>query len=256
MTNPEDTAKSKVVTAALAIIGNEVLSGRTRDANLQYLGENLNALGIRMLEVRVIPDVEATIIATVNDLRTRFDYVFTTGGIGPTHDDITALAVARAFGVALVRDPEAERRVRSNYASPADITPARLKMAEVPEGSELLDNPVSRAPGFRVENVYVLPGVPRIMQAMFEGFRHKLVGGVSMKSREIAAYLPEGRMGGPLGEIQARFPETEIGSYPFVREGRFGAALVVRHADQAMVDAASEAVRAMIRELGEEPIEG
>jgi molybdenum cofactor synthesis domain-containing protein len=247
--------ENRVVGAALIIIGNEVLSGRTRDANLQYLGENLNAIGIRLLEVRVIPDIEAVIIDAVNTLRATFDYVFTTGGIGPTHDDITSLAVARAFGLELVRDPDAERRVRSNYASAADITPARLKMAEVPQGAELLDNPVSRAPGFRVENVYVLPGVPRIMQAMFEGFRHTLIGGRAVRSLEIAAFLPEGRMGGPLGEIQTRFPETEIGSYPFVRDGRFGAALVIRHPEQAMIEAAGEAVRAMIRELGAEPIE-
>ena len=247
--------ETKTVTAALVIIGNEVLSGRTRDANLQYLGESLNALGIRLREVRVIPDVEAVIIDAVNTLRVGFDYVFTTGGIGPTHDDITALAVARAFGRKLVLDPEAERRVRSNYDKPEDVTPARLKMAHVPAGAALLDNPVSKAPGFRVENVFVLPGVPRIMQAMFEGFRHELVGGEPVKSREIAAFLPEGRMGGPLGDIQAQFPEAEIGSYPFARGGRYGAALVVRHPDQAVVDTAAEAVRAMIRELGEEPIE-
>ena len=247
--------ETKTVTAALAIIGNEVLSGRTRDANLQYLGENLNAQGIRLMEVRVIPDVEQVIIDTVNTLRAGFDYVFTTGGIGPTHDDITAASVAKAFGVDLIRDPEAERLVRSNYATAEDVTAARLKMADVPAGSALLPNPVSKSPGFRVENVYVLPGVPRIMQAMFESFRHELAGGTPVKSREINAYLPEGKMGGPLGEIQTQFPDADIGSYPFVREGRFGAALVVRHPDQAVVDAAAEAVKAMVRDMGEEPLE-
>jgi len=243
------------VTAALVIIGNEVLSGRTRDANLQYLGENLNTLGIRLMEVRVIPDIEDTIVDAVNTLRARFDYVFTTGGIGPTHDDITSASIAKAFGVEVVRDPEAERLVRSNYATPEDVTTARLKMADVPAGSALLNNPVSKSPGFRVENVYVLPGVPRIMQAMFECFRHELLGGEPFKSREITAFVPEGEIGGPLGEIQERFPDADVGSYPFVREGRFGAALVVRHPDQTVVDAAAEAIHDMVRNLGAEPME-
>lgn len=245
----------KSVTAALLIIGNEVLSGRTRDANLQYLGENLNAIGIRLTEVRVIPDVEATIVSAVNQLRAEFDYVFTTGGIGPTHDDITAASIAKAFGVDVVRHPEAERLVRSNYATAEDVTPARLKMADVPAGSALLSNPVSKSPGFRVENVYVLAGVPRIMQAMFESFRHELAGGTPVKSREINAYLPEGKMGGPLADVQAHFPDADIGSYPFVREGRFGAALVIRHPDQAVVDAAADEIYAMVRDLGAEPME-
>ena len=248
-------AENKTVTAAVIIIGNEVLSGRTRDANLQYLGENLNAIGVRLLEVRVIPDVEDVIVSAVNQLRAEFDYVFTTGGIGPTHDDITAACIAKAFGVDVILDPEAERLVRSNYATPEDVTPARLKMAHVPAGSALLANPVSKSPGFRVENVYVLPGVPRIMQAIFESFRHELAGGEPVISREINAFLPEGTLGGPLSDIQDRFPDADVGSYPFVRNGRFGAALVVRHPDQAVVDAAATEICAMIRDLGAEPME-
>ena len=245
----------KTVTAALAIIGNEVLSGRTQDANLKYLAENLNAIGVRLMEVRVIPDIEDVIVKTVNALRADFDYVFTTGGIGPTHDDITSAAVAKAFGLELLRDPEAERLVRSNYAKPEDVTPARLKMAEVPAGATLLMNPVSKAPGFRVENVYVLPGVPRIMQVMFDLIRHELIGGEPMLSREIRAHLPEGKMGGPLGEIQDRFPDAELGSYPFYREGRMGASIVVRHHDKARLDAAAAEVYAMMRALGGDPTE-
>lgn len=245
----------KVVTAALVIIGNEVLSGRTQEANVRYLGAKLNALGIRLLEVRVIPDVEESIINAVNHLRRQFDHIFTTGGIGPTHDDITSASISKAFGVKMVRDPEAERLVRSNYATPREVTPARLRMADVPEGSILLKNPVSKAPGFRIGNVYVLPGVPRIMQAIFDGFSQELIGGEPMKSREITAFLPEGRFSAHLEKIQARFLDADIGSYPFVRNGRFGAALVIRHTDKDVVDAAAEEVCSMVRSLGGDPIE-
>ncbi|MBT6884171.1 MAG: competence/damage-inducible protein A, partial [Rhodospirillaceae bacterium] len=169
-------AEHKTITAALIIIGNEILSGRTQDANLAFLGEQLNELGVRLREVRVIPDVEDTIIETVNTLRQAFDYVFTTGGIGPTHDDITSAAIAKAFGTELARHPEAEALLLGHY-KPEDVTPARMKMADIPVGATLLDNPVSKAPGFRLENVHVLPGVPRIMQAMFKLFSHELVGG-------------------------------------------------------------------------------
>ena len=248
-------AKIKAITAALVVIGNEVLSGRTQEANVKYLGARLNALGIRLLEVRIIPDVEESIINAVNHLRRQFDYVFTSGGIGPTHDDITSASISKAFGVKMVRDLQAERLVRSNYATPKEVTPARLKMADVPEGSILLKNPVSKAPGFQLENVYVLPGVPRIMQAIFEGFSQELIGGEPMKSREITAFLPEGKFGANLEEIQSRFLDADIGSYPFVRNGRFGAALVIRHPDKDVVDAATEEVCSMVRSLGADPIE-
>ena len=247
--------KLKAITAALVVIGNEVLSGRTQEANVKYLGARLNALGIRLLEVRIIPDVEESIINAVNHLRRQFDYVFTSGGIGPTHDDITSASISKAFGVKMVRDPEAERLVRSNYATPKEVTPARLKMADVPEGSILLKNPVSKAPGFQLENVYVLPGVPHIMQAIFEGFSQELIGGEPMKSREITAFLPEGKFGANLEEIQSRFLDADIGSYPFVRNGRFGAALVIRHPDKDIVNAATEEVCSMVRSLGADPIE-
>ncbi|MAH84146.1 MAG: competence/damage-inducible protein A [Rhodospirillaceae bacterium TMED8] len=243
------------VRAALVVIGNEVLSGRTRDANLQYLGKQLNNIGIRLMEVRIIPDVEVTIIETINSLRRNFDYVFTTGGIGPTHDDITAISIAKAFGLELVLDHEAERRVRSNYHGPEEITAARLKMAYVPAGSRLLDNPVSKSPGFQVDNVFVLPGVPHIMQAMFQKFCGELRRAEPMISLEVSAFLPEGLVGGPLGEIQERHPEVEIGSYPFARNGRFGAAFVIRHCNESIVKTVGKEICAMIRSMDEEPIE-
>lgn len=248
MSNP------KTVTACLIIIGNEILSGRTRDANLQFLGENLNALGIRLLEGRVIPDVEATIIANVNEARARFDYVFTTGGIGPTHDDITSACIAKAFGRKLIRHPDAEKLLLAHY-KPEDVTEARMKMADVPEGSILLDNPVSRAPGFQVDNVFVLPGVPRIMQAMFDLFKHRLTGGAEMLSKSIASYTPEGKIAARLTALQDEHPALEIGSYPFSRDGKHGSTIVIRGTDAADIADAAEKLRAIMRDLGNEPQE-
>jgi len=240
---------AKTCNAALIIIGNEVLSGRTRDANLQYIGTELNAVGIRLMEVRVIPDIEAEIVDAVNNLRHKFDYVFTTGGIGPTHDDITSASIAKAFGLAHGRHPDAEALLLDHY-DPKDVTDARMKMSETPKGAELLYNPVSKAPGFRVDNVYVMAGIPRIMQAMFEGIRHTLSGGEPMLSRSVSAYIGEGKIGDKLGEIQARYPEVEIGSYPFVRDGKFGTSLVARHTDQGAIDQTIDDICAMIRTYG------
>jgi len=243
---------TKTYTAALMIIGNEVLSGRTRDANLQYIGTELNVLGVRLMEVRVIPDIEREIVEAVNALRHKFDYVFTTGGIGPTHDDITSAAIARAFGLKHGRHPQAEALLLAHYR-PEDVTAARMKMSETPEGAELLFNPVSKAPGFRVENVYVMAGIPRVMQAMFEGFRHTLAGGAPMLSRSVAAFVGEGALGDELGEIQSRYPEVEIGSYPFVRDGRFGTSLVVRYTDLSLIDQVISEIAGLVRRHGVEP---
>lgn len=247
----------KEVTACLIIIGNEILSGRTKDKNLPYLAERLNEWGIRLREVRVIPDIEDTIVGTVNECRAAYDYVFTTGGIGPTHDDITADSVAKAFGVPLIRNPEAlailEARTR---AVGFELNEARLRMANTPEGAILIDNPVSGAPGFQMENVYVMAGVPSIMQAMLDGLRHRLVGGKPMLSLTVRAYLPEGEIAGGLGEIQDRFPDLDIGSYPFYVKGKYGASLVMRGTEQARLELAAEDLRAVIRGLGAEPVEG
>ncbi|HUI17833.1 MAG TPA: competence/damage-inducible protein A, partial [Alphaproteobacteria bacterium] len=176
------TKPAKTVTAAVLVIGNEILSGRTKDANLPYLAVELNKLGVRLMEARVVPDIEERIIAALNALRGAYDYVFTTGGIGPTHDDITAECVAKAFGVPLRRHPEAVKVLASRFKNPADLNEARLRMANVPEGGVLINNPVSGAPGFQIGNVFVMAGVPAIMQAMFQGLGHRLVGGVPMRA--------------------------------------------------------------------------
>ncbi|MCP5149978.1 MAG: competence/damage-inducible protein A [Ectothiorhodospiraceae bacterium] len=243
--------EERVYTAAVLVIGNEVLSGRIQDANLAFLAGRLKAQGIRLREARVIPDVDSAIIDAVNTLRAAHDYVFTTGGIGPTHDDITAECIARAFGVALERNPDAVRILEDHYGD--ELNEARLRMANIPAGGALLDNPVSRAPGFRLGNVYVLPGVPRIMQAMFDGFRHTLAGGRPLRSRTVTAFLPESQVAEGLAAIQARRPEVEIGSYPWVRKGRFGAALVVRAVEASDLDTVSDEIAAMVRALGCEP---
>lgn len=242
------------VTAALIIIGNEVLSGRTRDANLQFIARRLVDIGIRLAEARVIADTEDAIIAAVNQCRAAHDFVFTTGGIGPTHDDITSRSVARAFGVALVRDPVALALLEKHYEG-RDLNDARLKMADIPEGAGLIHNPVSKAPGFQIENVFVLAGVPSIMEAMFEGIKERLTGGEKVASITITAFIPEGDLAGPFGRLQEEFPAVEMGSYPFFRGGRLGSSLVLRSPDVTALAAAAESLRAMIRDLGSEPEE-
>jgi molybdenum cofactor synthesis domain-containing protein len=241
----------KIFTAAILIIGNEILSGRTQDTNVQYLGQGLNELGIRLMEVRVVPDVEDDIVDAVNALRSRFDYLFTTGGIGPTHDDITTACVSKAFGVAVVRDAEAEKLLLARY-KPEDVTEARMKMADVADGATLIDNPVSAAPGYRIENVFVMAGVPRIMQAMFDGIKGDLQGGDPVLSKSIEAYIPEGVVAGPLGDLQDQYPDVDMGSYPFFCEGRLGTCLVARSPDAARLDAAADAIEAMVGELSAE----
>ncbi len=244
------------VTAAVIIIGNEILSGRTRERNLSYLARGLNEVGIRVREARVIPDLEDVIVDTVNTLRAQHAYVFTTGGIGPTHDDITAASVAKAFGVPLERNAGAVRRLEEYYARPdvsVGLTEARLRMANVPRGAELLENPLSGAPGFRMENVYVLAGVPSIMEAMFDAIKPHLRGGAVVRSREVVVYLPESEVAGTLSRLQARYPDVEMGSYPFVREGRFGTSLVLRCAEATRLAEAVAALEQGVRELGAEP---
>jgi molybdenum cofactor synthesis domain-containing protein len=249
-------ADAKIYTAALLIIGNEILSGRTKDANLPYVAGRLSELGIRLSEVRVIPDVESEIVDAVNALRARYTYVFTTGGIGPTHDDITADSVAAAFGVPLTEHPVARQRLEERYADTGiELNEARLRMARTPEGAVLIDNPVSAAPGFQIGNVFVMAGVPKIMRAMFESLRERLVGGAPLLSRTIACRLPEGQLAEGLGEIQARHPAVDIGSYPSYSATGFGVAVVVRHTDPAVLDAAAEDVIALIRSFGAEPEE-
>ncbi|EKE78815.1 competence/damage-inducible protein A [Oceanibaculum indicum] len=244
-------------TAALLIIGNEVLSGRTKDANLSHLGTQLSEMGIRMMEARVVPDIEARIIEAVNELRARYTYVFTTGGIGPTHDDITSACIAKAFGVNLIRHHEAMAVLAAHYAATgAEFNDARKKMAEVPEGAALVENPVSKAPGFHIGNVYVFAGIPRIMQAMFDSVRGELATGAKIASRTVSCRIGEGTLAQGLGAIQARHPGIDIGSYPYFAGGGFGVSLVLRGTDEAALDAAADEVRALIRSLGGEPVEG
>ena len=256
----ETAPAPKTVTACLLVIGNEILSGRTQDANLNFLAKGLNEVGVRLREARVIPDVPETIITTVNEVRTKFDYVFTTGGIGPTHDDITAECVARAFELKLVLDPEAKRRLEIRYrqmGGQVELNEARLRMAHVPEGATLIDNPVSAAPGFQIGNVFVMAGVPAIAQAMFDSVKHRLVGGAKVLARSVNCRLAEGTIAKDLTEIQERYPQIDIGSYPFwSRGGGFGVSLVLRGTDPQELARATEEVAAMITQHGGEPIEG
>ncbi|MCZ6482559.1 MAG: molybdopterin-binding protein [Alphaproteobacteria bacterium] len=239
------------MTAALIVIGSEVLSGRTRDANLPYLGKRLNELGVRLKETRIIPDDEDAIVRTVNECRATYDYVFTTGGIGPTHDDITAGCIAKAFGVPLLRHPEAVARLKRHYRS-GEFNEARMRMANVPEGGTLIDNPVSAAPGFRIENVFVFAGVPAIMQAMFEGIKHALIGGKPLRARTFRTTLAEGRLAQGLGDIQARFPDVEIGSYPSFTRREPGVRIVLSATDEGRLDEAAGALDELVAELGGE----
>lgn len=245
----------KIVTASVLVIGNEILSGRTKDANLNYLATELNAIGVRLLEARVVADVPEAIVKAVNELRAAYDYVFTTGGIGPTHDDITAECVARAFGVRLIKDPRAVKLLTDHYGE-ANLTEARLRMAHLPEGAAIVDNPISTAPGFQIGNVFVLAGVPAICRAMFDGIKGRLKVGDRMLSATVSGYVGEGVIAKGLGALQERYPQLEIGSYPFFRQGRFGASFVLRGTDAAAIKAAAEELRGIIRGLGAEPIEG
>jgi molybdenum cofactor synthesis domain-containing protein len=240
---------TRIVTAAVLVIGDEILSGRTKDANMGFLAERLTELGIRLREARVVADDPEEIVAAVNALRARYDHVFTTGGIGPTHDDITAECVARAFGVPLLRHPEAVRRLEAHYEA-GQLNEARLRMANAPEGGTLIDNPVSAAPGFRIGNVHVMAGVPRIMQAMFDGIASTLAGGDKVLSRTVTCDLGEGVIAAGLGAIAAVYPELSVGSYPYFRAGKFGTSLVLRGTDAERLSSATEAVRSLVVSLG------
>lgn len=243
------------ISACLIIIGNEILSGRTQDANLAIIGKKCDALGIRLTEARVIADTETAIIDTVNTCRAQFTYVFTTGGIGPTHDDITAAAVARAFDVELLRN-EAARKALDRYYEPKRLTEARLKMADIPAGARLIDNPVSGAPGFQLQNVFVLPGVPAIMEAMFAGLTDRLVGGDPIITDNVTTNLPESEIAADLSALQAHYPDISMGSYPYFRKGKLGVNLVLRGTDAARMKAAAAALMTAILRLGGEALHG
>ena len=239
------------VTAAVLIIGNEILSGRTQDTNLAHLALTLNGYGIQLREARVVPDMEAEIVDAINALRVRWDYVFTTGGIGPTHDDITADCVAKALGVDLVINEQIAELIRRRPSSP-EVMAARMRMARVPRGGGLIDNPLG-PPGFYIDNVYVMAGIPRIMQQMLASLDGKLKRGVVVRSRSVTAFVSEGQIAQGLGTVQNRHPQVDVGSYPFQRQERFGTTLVMRGSDGAELDAALAEVLALIRTLGAEP---
>ncbi len=244
----------KIYTGCLILIGNELLSGRIQDANLAFLGKELNELGIRLAEARVISDDEGTIVDAVNTTRARYDYVFTSGGIGPTHDDITTDSVAKAFGLEVEQNPEAVEMLLQHYQK-EDLNEARLRMARIPLGATLLENPLSKAPGFRIENVFVMAGVPRIFQAKFHSFKHMLVGGKPVRSLAISAFITESVLAADLTAIQEHHPEVEIGSYIFVRAGKAGVSLVLRHPEDSSIAVAAEEVREMLRNHGVEPMD-
>jgi molybdenum cofactor synthesis domain-containing protein len=240
----------RIYTAAVVVIGSEVLSGRVQDINVNFLALKLNERGVRLREVRIIADDQQTIIDTVNALRAQHDYVFSTGGIGPTHDDITAESIAAAFGVALERNPQAVAILEQYYGDRSNE--ARLRMANIPAGGALLDNPVSRAPGFRLDNVYVLPGVPRIMQAIFDGLAPTLAGGRPVLSSTVSAFVGESLVASGLEAIQGRYQDVEIGSYPYSRNQRHGCALVSRCVDEKRLAAVTEEIVALLHSLDAE----
>jgi molybdenum cofactor synthesis domain-containing protein len=240
------------VTACVLIIGNEILSGRTQDTNLAHIAQKLGNWGIQVREARVIADDTEEIVAAVNEARARYDYVFTTGGIGPTHDDITADCIAAAFRVDLVIHPEIAERIGRRPAPP-DVMESRMRMARVPEGATLIDNLTGGPQGFRIENVFVMAGIPAVMEAMLASLEGKIEGGPIVHSRSVTAYVGESQIAGPLREIQARFTDLDLGSYPFFRKDRYGTTLVLRGIDESRLDAMLEDVKAAIVAAGETP---
>ena len=241
----------KTVTAAILLIGDELLSGRTRDINLQTIAQFLGPLGVTVAESRTVPDVHDKIVAAVNALRAEYDYVFTTGGIGPTHDDITAECIAKAFGVPLVINDEIAEILRRR-PSPPEIMEARMRMARIPEGGGLIRNPFGPH-GFYIDNVYVMAGIPRVMQAMIDALDGQLRRGETIQSRSVTAYLSEGQIAKRLGDIQAGYPHIDLGSYPFYRSDRYGTILVMRGSVEADLDIMLEQVKQMIVDFGETP---
>jgi molybdenum cofactor synthesis domain-containing protein len=251
MDSPENSKKP--VTAAVLVIGDEILSGRTQDTNLGYIAKFLGAMGIDLCEGRVVADVEDEIVAALNALRSRYDYVFTTGGIGPTHDDITADAIAKAFGVGIDYNEEALALLGARY-KPGEFNEMRKRMARIPDGATLIKNSVSTAPGFQIGNVFVMAGVPMIMRAMLEESVAPLLRrGVVVVSATISARIAEGRIAAALARIQDSHKSIAIGSYPYYREDGFGVQLVARGRDANLVESAAKAIEDVIRAEGVEP---
>ena len=251
------TDRSKQWTAALVVIGDEILSGRTQDKNVAQLATWLNEQGIRFAEVRVVPDDPAAIGEAVNALRAKHDYLFTTGGIGPTHDDITVDAIAAALGVPVVINPEARKILEDYYRGrPGGLTDARLRMARAPQGAELIANPSSGAPGIKIGNVFVLAGVPDIAASMLQALTGKLEGGRPMVSVTVGARAPESDVADLLRETEDAHPGATIGSYPFFKDGRYGSNFVIRSEDAELARLTGNDLAERLRDAGYEPIEG
>ena len=249
-------ANPRTWTAALVVIGDEILSGRTQDANVAQVADWLNRQGIRFEEVRVVPDRQDRIVEAVNALRGRYDYLFTTGGIGPTHDDITVDSIAAALGVPVIVHPEARAILESYYRERGGVTEARLRMARVPDGAELIPNAHSGAPGVRIGNIFIMAGVPHIDARMLEALDGKLEGGQPLLSVTIGAYAPESEVADLLREVEEAHPGVAIGSYPFYGGGRLGANFVVRGEDRRLIDDCCEDLARRLKMLGLEPVAG
>jgi molybdenum cofactor synthesis domain-containing protein len=253
---PTHMTSERIWTAALLIIGDEILSGRTQDKNLSPLATWLNIQGIRLSEVRVVPDVTERIVEAVNALRTRYDYLFTTGGIGPTHDDITVDAISEALGVPVVVHPTARARLEAYYETRGGITEARLRMARVPEGAELIENKISGAPGIKWNNIFILAGVPHIAAAMLDALSNTLEGGKPLLSRTIGCMVPESEVAELLAAAERAHEGCQIGSYPFFRAGRYGANFVIRSTEEATLAACEAYLNAALAEAGHEVVPG
>jgi molybdenum cofactor synthesis domain-containing protein len=249
-------ADARIWTAALVVIGDEILSGRTQDANVAQVAEWLNRNGIRFAEVRIVPDQEARIVEAVNALRTRYDYLFTTGGIGPTHDDITVDSIAAALGVPVVVHPQARAILEDYYRERGGLTEARLRMARVPDGAELIPNAHSGAPGVKIGNIYIMAGVPHIAARMLEALDGKLEGGRPLVSVTIGAHAPESEVADLLRQLEADYPGVSVGSYPFYGGGRLGANFVLRGEDEETVNRCADDLGRRLAEAGLEAVAG
>lgn len=238
--------------AGLLIIGNEILSGRTLDKNTQHIAQHVSEKGIALREVRVVPDVLDTVVEALNAMRERYDYIFTTGGLGPTHDDITVDCIAAAFRVPVITHKDAYSRLLKHYGE-ADFTEARQRMARTPEGATLIDNPVSTAPGFTIGNVHAMAGVPRIMQAMLDGVLRGLQGGAQLYSQTVSCHLPESEIAGFLGDLQAVHTDIDIGSYPYFSAGDVGVSVVLRGTDQDQLTALAKTLYAGLETMDGQP---
>lgn len=247
---------NRIWTAALIIIGDEILSGRTQDKNIAQIALWLNLQGIRLREVRVVPDVEDAIVEAVNTLRARNDYLFTTGGIGPTHDDITVDAIAKALGVDVVIHPEASAVLHAYYESRGGITEARLRMARVPDGAELIPNRMSGAPGIRHGNIFIMAGVPHITAGMLDALTGTLEGGAPLLSVSVGCWVAESEISDILAATEKAHEGCQIGSYPFFREGKVGSNFVIRSTEQGRLDACAAALAGELATVGREPVMG